>query len=195
MTRTAGLFSISRESEVEPYWPGIWIHSQREGQRGAKADGAYLAVRSNRMGHDFRVRDISTDEFGWWTFGMSFSPDGMVHYYASPGVDELSEADYISSQFPYGYQARQFRTYFFDVCNRNDGRTWSTPWVIDDPKLYLVDARRMASIVDQKEQRIRMAERNAQAHGKASCGDGSRGRRAAAIPASGDSADLGSWTR
>jgi hypothetical protein len=156
VTKTAGIFSFTRENEVEPYWPGMWIHFRAAGQRGAKADSAYIAVRGDRMGRDFHAREI--EQFGWWTFGMSFSPDGMVHYYASPGVDELTAADHITSQFPYSYTARQFRTYFFDVCNRNDGHTWSTPFVIDDPKLYVVDGRRIASIVERK-----LAQQRAQA--------------------------------
>lgn len=166
--KTSGLFGMGRENEVEPYWPGMWIHFRSAGSRGAKEDSAYIAVRSNRMGHDFPAKDIAADEFGWWTFGMSFSADGMVHYYASPGVDELTAADYLTSQHPYGFQARQFRTYFFDVCNRNDGRTWSTPFVIDDPKLYVVDARRITSIVEQKQaQEVRNAERKAEAEARA----------------------------
>ena len=160
--KTGGLFGMSRENEVEPYWPGMWIHLRSAGSRGAKADSAYIAVRGNRMGHDFPAKEI--EEFGWWTMGMSYSADGMVHYYASPGVDDLTADDYLTSQFPYGYQARQFRTYFFDVCNRDDGRTWSTPFVIDDPKLYAGDARRLTSIVQQAEaQAARLAQRKAEA--------------------------------
>ena len=33
---------------------------------------------------------------------------------------------------------RQFDTMFFDCFNRDDGRSWSTPFVIDDPTLYVV---------------------------------------------------------
>jgi hypothetical protein len=164
--KSSGLFGMSRSNEVEPYWPGMWIHFRSAGSRGVEEDSAYIAVRSNRMGHDFPAREI--EKFGWWTLGMSFSADGMVHYYASPGVDDLSAEDYLTSQFPYGFQARQFRTYFFDVCNRNDGRTWSTPFVIDDPKLYVVDARRVNSIVEQKQaQEIRNAQRSAEAAARA----------------------------
>ncbi len=163
-TKTKGLFSMSRESEVEPYWPGMWIHFRSAGSRGAKADSAYIAVRGNRMGHDFPAKEIPVEQFGWWTLGMSFSQDGMVHYYASPGVDELTAADFLTSQFPYGFQARQFRTYFFDVCNQNDGRTWSTPFVIDDPELFVVNPARINSIVMQKEaQAAKLAERRAKA--------------------------------
>ncbi len=160
--KTKGLFSLSRESEVEPYWPGMWIHFRTAGTRGAEKDSAYIAVRSNRMGHDFPAKEIN--EFGWWTLGMSFSPDGMIHYYASPGVDDLTDADYLTSQFPYNFQARQFRTYFFDVCNKSDGKTWSTPFVIDDPQLFVVNPTRINSIVARKEQQAeQMAARRAAA--------------------------------
>ena len=72
---------------------------------------------------------------------MSFTTDGAVHYFASPGVDDLTSADYITSQYPYGYHAESFETFFFNVANMDDGKTWSTPWVIDDPTLYCVGGR------------------------------------------------------
>jgi hypothetical protein len=83
---------------------------------------------------------------------MSITADGMVHYYASPGVDPLTAADYLTSQYPYSFRAERFRTFFFNICNRNDGQTWSTPFVIDDPQLFLVHASRVASIVQRKQQ-------------------------------------------
>lgn len=155
--RSRGLFSISSESEVEPYWPGMWIHF-RPANKNSPHDSAYITVRANRLGHDFPAREIT--ELGWWTLGMSYSADGMVHYYASPGVDELTADDYLTSQTPYGFRAQQFRTYFFDVCNRNDGRTWSTPFVIDDPKLYVMSPARIDGIVQRAEaQAAQMAAR------------------------------------
>jgi hypothetical protein len=156
-TKKTGLFSLGTTTEVEPYWPGMWIHYRARGSKNTEAGTAYIAVRSDRMGRDFAAREM--EEFGWWTFGMSFSADGMVHYYASPGVDELTAADYISSQFPYSFTARDFRTYFFDVCNHDNGRAWSTPFIIDDPKLYVQDSRRVEQIVSRQQQ---AAERNAQ---------------------------------
>jgi hypothetical protein len=166
--KSGGLFG-SRESEVEPYWPGMWIHFRSAGSRGAKADSAYITVRSNRMGHDFPAKEIPVEQFGWWTLGMSYSSDGMVHYYASPGVDDLTQADYLTSQYPYGFRAQQFRTYFFDVCNLNDGRTWSTPFVIDDPKLFVMQPGRINSIVERKQaQEAQMAARKAGAGQKTS---------------------------
>ncbi len=65
---------------------------------------------------------------------MSVTPDGMVHYYASPGVDDLTEDDYITSQFPYDYKCERFRTFFYNVCSADDGQRWSTEFVVDDPE-------------------------------------------------------------
>jgi hypothetical protein len=76
---------------------------------------------------------------------MSFTPDGMVHYFASPGVDDLTMDDHITSQFPYGYRTEQLKTFFFNVCTRDDGKTWSTPWVVDDPKVYFAKRPQMAT--------------------------------------------------
>jgi hypothetical protein len=172
-SKSGGLFG-SRESEVEPYWPGMWIHFRSAGSRGAKADSAYITVRSNRMGHDFPAKEIPLEQFGWWTLGMSYSSDGMVHYYASPGVDDLTQADYLTSQHPYGFRAQQLRTYFFDVCNLNDGRTWSTPFVIDDPKLFVMQPGRIESIVARKQQQEAQAAARKASAGKRTANSRSR---------------------
>ena len=78
--------------------------------------------------------------------------------------DDLTAADHITSQHPYSYTARDFRTFFFDVCNQNNGRTWSTPFVVDDPKLYVINSQRVESIVKRQEQAaIQQAERQRKA--------------------------------
>lgn len=159
---SGGVFS-RHTTEVEPYWPGMWIHFRSKTSRGVEEESALIKVRGNTLGRDFHVKDISQDQFGWWTLGMSVTADGMIHYYASPGVDPLTANDYLTSQYPYGFRALQFRTFFFDVCNRNDGTTWSTPFVVDDAELYVVKATRINSIVEQKKklaQQRAMAQRN-----------------------------------
>lgn len=135
-------------TEVEPYWPGMWIHFNSKTSHNTPVDSAFLKVRGNRLGHDFKVREL--EEHGWWTFGMSVTGDGMIHYYARKGVEELTKDDYLTSQFPYSYRAERFDTFFFNIVNRNDGHTWSTPFLIDDPKFYLVNSRRVNSIVQNK---------------------------------------------
>jgi hypothetical protein len=42
------------------------------------------------------------------------------------------------SSFPYGERCTSFNNFFFNVANMDNGRTWSTPWVIDDPKIYVI---------------------------------------------------------
>lgn len=149
-----GLFSSMRSvTKSEPYWPGMWIHFRSKTNRNQEEDSAFITIRGDSRGRDIRMKDIPADQFGWWTLGISVTGDGQVHYYARQGVEDLTEADHITSQFPYSYRAERFRTFFFDVCNRNDGRTWSTPFVIDDPQLYVVDASQIVARVKQKQER------------------------------------------
>lgn len=150
-----GLFASGSDPETEPYWPGMWIHYRRPADRKEGQAPAFIKVRGDRLGRDFHVRDIQ--EFGWWTLGMTLTGDGMVHYYARPGVDKLTAEDYLTSQYPYSFRAERFRTFFFNICNRNDGRTWSTPILIDDPQLYLVNSSRVENIVQRKTQAQRKA--------------------------------------
>jgi hypothetical protein len=131
------------EFGLEEYWPGMFICLERADGKKITEDSAYIRVRGGRRGGE--IRGPKLEELGWWTLGLSFSPDGMVHYFASPGVDDLSMDDHITSQFPYGYRTKTFKTYFFNVCTRDDGKTWSTPWVIDDPKVYFVKRAQMAT--------------------------------------------------
>jgi len=133
---------------LEEYWPGMFICFESSHEKRFKQDGAYLRIRGGRNGGEIMGPRIT--ELGWWTLGLSFSPDGMVHYFASPGVDALTMDDHITSQFPYGYRTELVKTYFFNVCSRDDGKTWSTPWVIDDPKVYFVKRPQMATTPTRK---------------------------------------------
>lgn len=145
-----GLFAVGTTMQNEPYWPGFWIHFKSDTSRGVDQDSAFLKVRSNSRGGDFHVKDIPLEQFGWWTFGMSVSGDGRVHYFAKPGVEDLTMADHITSQLPYGYRAERFNSFFFNICNNNNGRTWSTPFVIDDPEVFVVNSARVDQLVDRK---------------------------------------------
>ena len=123
----------------EVYWPGMFIQFRSKTDARYEEDSAFFTIRGNLRGADFKGPEIT--ETGWWTLGMSCTPDGQVHYYIRQGVEDLTEADHVTSQFPYSYRAEAFRTFFFNVCNRDDGKTWSTPWIIDDPSLYVGTAR------------------------------------------------------
>ncbi|MEM6366283.1 MAG: hypothetical protein AAF745_17780 [Planctomycetota bacterium] len=152
--KEVGIFKMKRE-EIgnEIYWPGMFIEFENKEQTGKADDFAYLRIRSNRRGGDFRGPQITTT--GWWTLGMSVTPDGMVHYYARPGIDELTADDYITSQFPYNYQAERLRTFFYNVCSADDGQRWSTSFIIDDPKVYLLRPKNMQTASRRSSQRSR----------------------------------------
>jgi len=119
--------------QSETYWPGMFIQFN-PGDGDKRPDAAEFVVRGGPNGGDFVAAPIK--EVGWWTLGMSFTPDGQVHYFAKQGVEDLTAKDHITSQFPYGFRAEHFDTFFFNVCNNDNGQ-WSTPWIIDDPALYV----------------------------------------------------------
>jgi hypothetical protein len=125
-----------KEKGNEIYWPGMFVEFESKQQSKKEHDFAYLRIRSNQRGGDFRGPQLT--QTGWWTLGMSVTPDGMVHYYAAPGVDELTEDAYITSQFPYNYRAERLRTFFYNVCSADNGQQWSTSFIVDDPKVYLL---------------------------------------------------------
>jgi hypothetical protein len=121
--------------DPDTYWPGLLIDFQSTADGRTKKDTAYFRMRANNQGRDYRGPEIT--QTGWWTLGMSVTGDGRIHYYARPGVEDLRPEDHIASHYPYGLRARSFRTFFFNVLSRDDGRTWSTEWIIDDPKMFV----------------------------------------------------------
>ena len=130
---------IKRKKKVkedELYWPGLFVQFNSKTDPQHVQDSAFFIIRCDETGEDKVGPQIK--QLGWWTIGMSFTPDGRVHYFASPGVDNLTYRDHIASYFPYGYQAQEFNTMFFNITSRDDGKTWSTPWVIDDAAVYVL---------------------------------------------------------
>jgi len=131
-----GLFGIKlpAKQKIDAYWPGFFIQYNSKKDPRFDRDSALILVRCDEQGRDLFGPYIF--EPGWWTFGMSFTPDNKVHYYASPGVDRLTKADYITSQRPYGAKTQKMVTFFMNVVTMDNGRSWSTPWIIDDPEVY-----------------------------------------------------------
>lgn len=132
--RKSGLFGGFETPKSEESWPGIFV--QYDGKTSSGEPGAaYLLIRGRESG-DYRGPKF--EESGWWTFGISFTPDGRAHYYAHPGVEDLGPEDHIASHYPYNFRVQSLATMFFDTFNRDNGRSWSTPIVIDDPAIYAV---------------------------------------------------------
>ena len=129
---TGGFFG-RHYSKLEPYWPGFFINFNSKAD-GAKEDSANLVIRGDEMGRDIEGPPLT--EAGWWTLGISFGPNGQANYYARQGVGNLTAKDHIVFIFPYGYHAEMFQTFFFNVVNMDDCKSWSTAWIVDDPMVY-----------------------------------------------------------
>ena len=163
--RTGASFGIrgdvrgrTKNGEVEAYWPGFFVLFRSETSKQHDEDYAQISFRAQRSGRDRGGPKIY--EHGWWTFGMSFTPDGQVHYYASEGVDDLTEEDHLYSNFPYGTRCLYLDNVFFNVANWENGKNWSTPWVIDDPQFFVIppEGQDLANLV-RKRGRSLMARR------------------------------------
>ena len=127
--------SFGTSKKLEQYWPGFFIQLNLKQKSGQKEDFAMILIRSDQNGNDVPGPKITRP--GWWTLGMTITPDGRVHYYAHEGVERLTARDHLYSNFPYGYRCEQTSTFFFNIVNQDDGRTWSTRWIVDDPKVYV----------------------------------------------------------
>lgn len=122
-------------TEVEPYYPGFFIaFNPKDTNPALKDPHAVILIRSDGNGHEVAGPKIT--QTGWWTFGMSVTPDSRCHYYAHAGIADLTAADHIYSSLPYGIRGDYFNTIFFNVCSADNASSWSTPWIIDDPKVY-----------------------------------------------------------
>ncbi|MEM7311767.1 MAG: hypothetical protein AAF497_01320 [Planctomycetota bacterium] len=122
-----------RSKKLEQYWPGIFLNFRSKTHPNFDEDSAFLMVRGDHLGRDIRGPEIKP---GWLTLGMSVSPDGACHFYAKDGIEDLTENDWLGSYHCYGYTAQQMDLFFFNVVTFDDGQTWSTPWIIDDPTFF-----------------------------------------------------------
>lgn len=178
--RTGASFGIradvrgrDQDGTIEPYWPGFFVLFRSETSRKHAEDHAQISFRAQRSGRDYGGPKIY--ESSWWTFGMSFTADGQVHYYASEGVDELTEEDHLYSSFPYGSRCLYLDNIFFNVANWENGKNWSTPWVIDDPEFFVnpPEGMTLADLV-RKRGRTRVAQRPNRGSSRASLANRSR---------------------
>jgi hypothetical protein len=150
-SKTGRFFKTSKTNKaLEQYWPGFFVQLNLKQKTGEKEDSAILLIRSDQNGHEVPGPKITHP--GWWTLGMSFTPDGKVHYYAHEGIADLTAKDHLYSNFPYGYRCEQTSTFFFNIVNQDDGRTWSTRWIVDDPKVFVASGTYRPSVPAQAAQ-------------------------------------------
>ena len=136
-TKVGKLFKTGGTSrEVEQYWPGFFIQfNGKNHPQHTTENTATILIRSGERGEDIPGPVITRP--GWWTLGMTITSDGKVHYYGHEGVANLTSKDHLYSNYPYGYKCLNTSTFFFNVVNQDDGKTWSTRWIVDDPKVYV----------------------------------------------------------
>ena len=135
---------------IEPYYPGFFLQFNPKENSKNGQDSATVLIRANEFGQD--ITGPTLTQTGWYTFGMSVSPDAAVHYYIKPGVEDLTEADHITTLRPYGIPGTHFNTLFFNICSGDDGKTWSTPIVIDDPQIFYGQSPRPAQTAQRPQQ-------------------------------------------
>ena len=130
-----GMYGYSQDGENEEYWPGIFLEQNVHTVKGVKKERVIAVMRGDNWGRD--IPSIGFAPETWCTLGMSFTGDGQCHFFARAGVEDLTDQDHIGSYVSYGYRAHTFETMFFNVINNDNGRTWSTPWVIDNVLLHV----------------------------------------------------------
>ncbi len=140
-TKNQFLFS-SKEKKDEIYWPGLFIVRDTKKVDGQMVPTAHFRVRADRRGGDFMGPEIPT--MGWWTLGISFTPDGLVHYFAKPGVEDTDSRRLHRHSHAVWIQGGRVRSFFYNVVNGDNGKDWSTDWIVDDPKFYIIKNERMA---------------------------------------------------
>ena len=119
----------------DTFYPSFFISFNSKAD-GHEKDSAEFIIRGSDANVDYTAMEIK--QTGWWTLGISFTPDGRAHYYASPGVDDLTKSDHIASHFSQGVRAEYFNSFYFNVCNQDRG-DWSTEWIVDNPTVYTLD--------------------------------------------------------
>ena len=127
------------------YWPGIWFWLKQD--EDGNNEHFRLVLRANNEGQDVMATEKKYTRTGWWTIGMTFNRDGSMSYYASPGVDDLTDDDLlvfrqgsqsrVATYTPYNIMFDDLDFLFFSMANI-DGQ-WSTEFIIDDISVYAVE--------------------------------------------------------
>ena len=122
----------------EEYWPGIFLHMERTQKEGKTVHQVRSWIRADDYGRD--MPSLTFEPETWITMGISHTPDGAVHFFQRAGIEDLTKEDCVGSYFCYGWRAHTFQNFFFNVINMDDGRSVSTPWIVDDAFLYAASA-------------------------------------------------------
>jgi hypothetical protein len=136
-----GLYGYTPQGKYDEYWPGIFFHMQREQTKEGKMKPSILSVlRADEFGRD--LPGPTFEPSSWCTLGMSMPPDGSVQFFGKPGIEDLTEKDFLGGWHCYSWRAVNFSTFFYNVINLDNGRNWGTPWTVDNAYLYAATAPR-----------------------------------------------------
>jgi hypothetical protein len=131
-----GINAYTPDGDYDEYWPGIFFWMQRERQADGKIKASIsVVVRADEWGRDLPM--LTFEPSSWCTLGISHTPDGRCHFFARAGVENLTADDHLGSYMCYNWRGVTFTNFFFNVMNFDNGRSWSTPWVIDDAMLHV----------------------------------------------------------
>jgi hypothetical protein len=133
-----GLLGNGRGKTDEEYWPGFFFEQKYDLKNNEKHYFVKTIVRGNHLGHD--LAGPLFEAASWVTLGMSCTPDGLVQFYARAGVEDLRPEDHLGTYPCYLFRAHTFQTFFFDVMNEDDGRSLSSPWIVDNCYLHVATA-------------------------------------------------------
>jgi hypothetical protein len=122
----------------EEYWPGIFLHMEWKPTDGKPGPLVRSWIRADNHGRD--MPSLTFEPETWITMGISHTPDGAVHFFQRAGIEELTKEDCVGSYHCYGWRAHTFQTFFLNVINMDDGRSVSTPWIVDDAYLFAATA-------------------------------------------------------
>ncbi|MFA9478869.1 PEP-CTERM sorting domain-containing protein [Phycisphaerales bacterium AB-hyl4] len=127
------------------YYPSIWINYWPQGESNHPTRSQpYLSFR---LGDGYAI-DVAGPYLaggGWYTFGLAFDEAGIAHYYASGGVDPLTEADRVfnSTQFATNHTSgvnpgMDSVNYHFFSMGYPETHDWSMAFLIDDVSVYMI---------------------------------------------------------
>lgn len=149
----AGLWGTTPQRGNEEYWPGIFLEQISQNIKGIKHEKIIIIVRGDGWGRD--IPGITFNPDSWCTLGMTFTPDGQCHFFARAGIEDLTADDHAGSYFSYSYRAHTFETFFFNVMNQDDGRSVSTPWIVDNCTLHVASAPQRSQAAGQRPSAVR----------------------------------------
>ena len=62
--------------------------------------------------------------------------EGLSAWFGNQAQIDLRPGGSAGMKWDNGHTAEMLNTFFFNIVSPDDGRSWSTEWIVDDPTLY-----------------------------------------------------------